>query len=78
MMVLVLSFVLISAIPSYNDDLAFQKVFLLVFVLLNDVRFCAFVVFVYVARDFSKASALISSEWGSWLGYGWVVFSWHF
>ncbi len=64
----------------YNDDLAFQKVFLLVFVLLNDVRFCAFVVFVYVARDFSKASALISSEfyWGSWLGYGWVVFSWHF
>ena len=36
--------------------------------------------FVYVARDFSKASALISSEfyWGSWLGYGWMVFSWHF
>jgi hypothetical protein len=35
------------------------------------VRFCAFVVFVYVARDFSKASALISSEfyWGSWLWY---------
>jgi hypothetical protein len=51
-----------------------------VFVLLNDAMFCAFVVFVYVVQDFSKASALVSSEfyWGSWLGYGWMVFSWHF
>jgi len=36
--------------------------------------------FVYVARDFSKACALVSSEfyWGSWLGYGWMVFFDHF
>ncbi len=36
--------------------------------------------FVYVARDFSKACALVSSEfyWGLWLGYGWMVFSLHF
>jgi hypothetical protein len=32
--------------------------------------------FVYVARDFSNACALFSSEfyWGLWLGYGWMVF----
>jgi hypothetical protein len=36
--------------------------------------------FVYVARDFSKACALVSSEfyWGSRLGYGWMVFSLYF
>jgi hypothetical protein len=36
--------------------------------------------FVYVARDFSNACALVSSEfyWGSWLGYGWMVSSLHF
>ncbi len=35
--------------------------------------------FVYVARDFSNACALVSSEfyWGLWLGYGWMVFSLH-
>ena len=50
------------------------------FVLLNDVRFCAFVIFVYVARVFSKACALVSSEfyWGLWLGYGWMVSYLHF
>ena len=47
LVVLVLSFVLISAISIYNDDLAFPKGFLLVFVLLNYVRFCAFAVFLF-------------------------------
>jgi hypothetical protein len=32
-----------------------------------------------VVRDFSKTSALISSEFycGLWLGCGWMVFSWY-
>jgi len=53
------------------------KVFCCCLFLLNDVRFCAFVVFfVYVVRDFSNVCALVSSEfyWGWWLGYGWMVF----
>ncbi len=63
--------------PSYNDDLAFKKYFLLVFVLLNDAMFCAFVVFFLCTQlEFLNASALVFSEFyrGSLLGYGWMVF----
>ncbi len=63
-----------------NDDLAFLDGFLLLFILLNDVRFRASVVFcLRISRFFLMLVPwfLLHLIGVVWFGYGWMVFSWY-
>ncbi len=72
---LVLEFFLITAISILWWWFSVLKFPLLLFILLNDVRCCAFIGLIYVVRGFSIGCALVSSKflWGWWLGSGWMV-----
>ncbi len=60
-------------ISSYNDDLAFLNgFFLLLFILLNDVRFRVSVVSCFRISRFSNACALVFSA----LYWGFMVWIW--
>jgi hypothetical protein len=70
-----LRLVLISAIFILWWWFSVLKGFLLLFILLNDVRCCAFVGFYLRSSRFFDGCALVSSEsyCGWWLWYGWMV-----